>query len=52
MIQTPVIVTFANQNGRCGKDYPLRNLCQLSGNKGHKGCGDRLRLPALHNEMP
>ncbi len=52
MIQTPVIVTFANQKGRCRKDYPLRHFCQLSGDKGCKGCGHRLRLPALHNEVP
>lgn len=52
MIQTPVIVTFANQKGGCRKDYPLRHLCQLSGDEGCESCGNRLRLPALHHEVP
>lgn len=53
MIQTPVIVTFANQKGGVGKT----TLCVTFANylvtkKGCKGCSDRLRLPAFHHEMP
>lgn len=43
---------ICQSEGRCRKDYPLCHFCQLSGDKKCKSCGDRLRLPAFHHEMP
>lgn len=52
MIQTPVIVTFANQERRSRKTTPLRDLRQLSGDERCPCRCHRLRFPALHHEMP
>lgn len=40
MVQTPVIVTFANQKGGVGKNDPLRDLCQLPGDERSPCRGD------------
>ena len=52
MIQTPVIVHLCQPEGRSRKDHPLRHLRQLPGGERRPGGRHRLRLPALHHEVP